>query len=428
MRILYHSAAPWVPTGYGRCTKEIATRLHNGEHDVAVQCMNSLQKGEIMWHGEDELDFELERPMKIYPTNSPFGLGDAPSHFKKHDADIHFTHFDTWMQRARNAIPQMGHDYASYIIVDHYPCPGVVIKQILNAEETICMSKYAKNALEEKGVMPTYIPHGVNTEAYRPLSGDEGVPDVVKVRDEHGSVKDVDLDDTMLFGMVAANHGDRKRIPLHLEAFNKFLQEVDDSALMYLHTDPQSDKGFNFNNVVSEIGIPKQNLIWARPDDYGDVGDEWLNKWYNVFDCMMNCSQGESWGLTITEAMSAGTPVIATNFSSMPEQLGVESDNVGYPSDREGVEWIGDSNVGVAPHGLLVQPNQPIWRERVSSKQYVVSPDDICRAMRFYYENQDVMEQHGEDAREHVVNNYDWDNAVLPAFETLFERLEDSVA
>ena len=54
----------------------------------------------------------------------------------------------------------------------------------------------------------------------------------------------------------------------------------------------------------------------------GGVPIEALNAVYNCADVFFTTTLGEGWGLTMTEAMSAGTPVIAPDNSSIPEILG----------------------------------------------------------------------------------------------------------
>lgn len=416
MKILWHSAAPWVNSGYGRCTREIVSRLQNTEHEVGIKCLSSVSNGEVEWHGEDA-PVDFEGSITVHGSEKPFGLGSVQEDFKKGDYDLYHTHFDTWMEVARKHIPEFGIPYSSYVIVDHYPVPDAVVDQVQNAEETFAMSKWAKEVLTEKGTYSKYVPHGVNTDEYHPIEEDSGeLPKAIEVVDEGGNHKQVSLEDNFIVGIVAANHADRKRIPEQMEAFERFRKEEDEDAILYVHTEVNSNKGYNLEQVRKEIGIPQENLIWCPPERYRNIGDEELNKWYNCFDVMMNCSMGESWGLTITEAMSAGTPVIVNNFSSMPEQLGKE------PRVSENVDWMGE--VGIADHGLLVSPTMGLYREKVSTKQYVCTPEDMAEALSVYHNDRDLMEEHGEKAREYVCNNYDWDEHVIPMWVEAFDELE----
>lgn len=419
MKILYYSAAPWINTGYGRCTREMVPRLQKEGYDIEIQCLDSVRGSTLTWHGE-EAPVELEEPITVHPASTRFGLGDIQDAFEKSDADLLFTHFDTWMDPANSIIPDLEIPYVSYVIVDHYPAPNKVVKQVQNAHGVAAMSKYAVAALEQKGIRSKYVPHGVDTSEYYPIekSSDDYPNKVITSSGEK------DLNNTFLFGMVAANYGNRKHIPGHMEAFKKFIKEVDDEALLYLHTDQNAENGYNLYEVAQELSIPDKNIIWPNPDDYQNVGDGYLNKWYNAFDVFMNCSFGESWGLTITEAQATGTPCIVNNFSSMPEQLGHDPSD----DDIDAKYRIGDSygcrgGFTKLPHGLAVEPSVGMFKEKVSAKQFICHPRDIFRAMKYYYENRDQMEKDGEAAREHVVNSYEWDNHVIPELVNLFDMV-----
>lgn len=420
MDILYHSAAPTVNTGYGRATREIATRIHGEDHTIAIQTMDSVRNKPIWWHGE-EFDEELHSPIKLLPGNSDLGLFDVNRHFEDIDADFYFTHFDTWMKGARDRIPEWEIPYASYVIVDHYPCPKAVVDQISNARKTITMSKFGKEALEERGVRPRYIPHGVHVEDFYPM---DDPPSEIELSLLDGGVRRVNVNDTFIVGMVAANLGDRKHIPEQMQSFKMLLDNDDEDALLYIHTKPNAGKGFDLSEIKEELGIPDKNLATPTEELWSNMDDDMLNSWYNAFNVLLNCSRGESWGFTITEAQAAGTPCIVTNFSSMPEQLGLTPDMDGWhswmSSDKRG-SWI------EAPHGIVVNPVIGQFREKVSAKQFLCHPEDIYGALRNYYYNEQLRKDHGKKAAEYVRNNYTWKDHVVPKFKQMFDEVENKL-
>jgi len=416
--VLYHSAAPTVNTGYGRGTREIATRLNEAGHDVAVQTLGSVRNEPIWWHGE-EFPGEVEKPMKLYPSNTPFGVGDAETHYEDWDADFYFTHFDTWMEPARQKIPEMEVPYSSYVIVDHYPVPDAVVSQVSNAEETIAMSKYAKEVLAEKGVRARYIPHGVNTDIYKPM---DDPPEEIVTDSPDGGERRIDVEETFIVGIVAANHGDRKHIPEQMQAFKMFLDEVDEDAVLHIHTDTNAKEGFNLQEVQKEIGIPDRNISHPHQSQYHNLTDEEMAAWYNVFDVLMNCSRGESWGFAITEAQACGTPCIVTNFSSMPEQVGITPEDPGWHNWMQGEAPYGGRKLG--PHGIAVNPAVGEFKEKVSAKQFHCSPHHIFNALKMYHNNPRRLENHGEKAAEYVRDNYTWKDHVAPAFIDFFNSME----
>jgi glycosyltransferase involved in cell wall biosynthesis len=66
----------------------------------------------------------------------------------------------------------------------------------------------------------------------------------------------------------------------------------------------------------------KDAIVYTRDltPDHG-VADERLNEIYNVFDVMVLPTAGEGFGLPLLEAMAAGVPVIATDYSACTELL-----------------------------------------------------------------------------------------------------------
>jgi len=426
MKILWHSAAPWTSSGYGRCTAEIATRIHDtDEHEVEILCINSVQRGNLVWHGED-ISYDLQNPMTVYPGKGPLGMNYVEKAMKKSNADIYFTHFDTWLEAPRKKIPKLKFPYVSYIIVDHVPVPKNVLTQIENARAVISMSEFAQDGLAKNDVVSLQIPHGVNTDKFYPIDEDsDEYPSALELTNNDGEVRRIDPSDTFVIGMVAANHGDRKNIPNHMEAFKMFLEQDnidDDDVVMYIHTEQKKKEGYNFKQVQEELGIPEKCMLWPSTEQYNAVGDDYLNMWYNVFDIMINCSMGESWGLTITEAQSAGTPCIVSNITSMPEQLGVDVTN---PDNS--IVWGAEDNenIGFAPHGLVVEPSTCIWREKQSARQFIVSPENILDAINYYYNRPEERKVDGNNAAEFVRNNYEWESHVVPKFKEFFDSLEE---
>lgn len=418
MRILYHSVVPWKHTGYATCTEEIATRLHNNGHEVAIQCLNSIRDGPIEWDGWGS-DADPDTSITVYGSQGQFGLHDVEDNFEDFNADFYFTHFDTWMSPAKDMIPEFDIPYSSYVIVDHEPAPEAIVQQVSEAHEVISMSQFATNQLSNKEVQARYIPHGVDTEIYEPLSDKQRVDSVTVGNAEEEKM--VDVEDRFIVGMIAANHGERKNIPAHMTAFKQFVDKVDDKALLYIHSERNSSNGFNLEQVRKEVGLPKENILMTPPDMYGEVDNAYLCRLYDMFDVFVNCSMGESWGLTVTEAQACGTPAIVTNFSSMPEQLGVPY------LEEEAEQHTTEVAPGVleAGHGLLCEPEVDYWKHRVDSKQKVVKSDTILKAINYYYENRELVEEHGNMAREHVVEKYDWEESVYPRFERFFNTMEE---
>jgi len=118
----------------------------------------------------------------------------------------------------------------------------------------------------------------------------------------------------------------RKNIPTLLEAFAR----VDDQSLHLLLV---GGKGWLFDEIfrrVEQLGIQK------RVHFTGYVPDGELPLWYNAATAFVFPSVYEGFGMPVVEAMACGTPVIASNASSIPEAAG-EAAQLFAPQDVDGL-------------------------------------------------------------------------------------------
>lgn len=408
LKIHYHSAPPMADTGYGVHTKNLVSRL-KGDFDPIIHSVGGWEGMGIDWQG-----------VQVYPSGAgQHGEESIPYWFNQTDSDVVFSHHDHWsMADTLRGIQQNGIPMILYTIVDHALPNGKPPKSVVKANEhaykTIVMSEWAEDVLSNSRIdqdQIQQIPHGVNTTKYAPvqpriskeeLKRDLGIPE-----------------DAFLFGMVAANYGPRKNLPQHMEAFKRFIDEYDaDDAYLYIHTHPTMTGGFNLYEVREALDLDPDRCLF--PDGhkvYHGIDDLTIVQLYNTYDVHMNVTQSESWGMTVTEAMSCGTPVIGANNSAMTEQFGVPYDT--YVTE--------DEQFRETPNGLLVHRGTEMWTQNATARRFSASVDDMVEAMAYYYNNRDKVEEHGENAREWVVENYAWDKLYEEEWKPLFEEVKDDL-
>lgn len=112
--------------------------------------------------------------------------------------------------------------------------------------------------------------------------------------------------------MYVGNLKPHKNLKRLLEAFSK-IDDLENTRLLLVG---KAFKNYDLNDIEHKLGL-SEKIIYT-----GAVSDEELVDFYNLADLFVFPSLYEGFGLPPLEAMACGTPVIASNTSSMPEVLG----------------------------------------------------------------------------------------------------------
>jgi len=310
VKVLWHSNAPWAPTGYGQQTALFAPRIRDLGHDVALSAFYGLEGATLEWDG-----------MHVYPTDvSRFGR-DLLHLWAAHHAaggDVRDVQVIALMDSWCLTSPRLTDlRVAMWTPVDHAPTPPRVIEHFQLCRTTpIAMSRFGAEMLADEGLDPLYVPHGVDTSVFRPVDEHELIRREMRVEP-----------DVFVVGMVANNQGTmppRKAFPQVFQAFARFVREVDGDAVLYLHTDVAGmNMGLNLLALSERMGIPDRNLRASDQLLY-QLGypAEGVARLYNGMDVLANPSYGEGFGIPIVEAQACGTPVIVSDWTAMPELCG----------------------------------------------------------------------------------------------------------
>jgi glycosyltransferase involved in cell wall biosynthesis len=136
----------------------------------------------------------------------------------------------------------------------------------------------------------------------------------------------------------------RKNLENLLLAYDKFRDNYPSRVILKL----TGRKAWNFENIIStyENMKYKSDVIFT-----GFVSDSELNRLYAGALALCYVSRFEGFGLPILEAFHAGTPVITSTTSSMPEVAG----NAALLVNPEKVEEITQAMLNLALHPTLRQ-------------------------------------------------------------------------
>jgi glycosyltransferase involved in cell wall biosynthesis len=221
-----------------------------------------------------------------------------------------------------------------------------------------------------------YIHHGVDTKTFAPFSQN---------RIKEIKHKLCNNEDAFCFGLIGKNT-DRKQHTRAFEAFAKLTRKYPDVdfKLLLKAGDPQglAMQGHDLAAYAKYLRIDDK-LIWidTQHDFLEGVKEDALAAFYNAFDIYLSATSGEGFGLPTVEAMSCGTPVIITDYST----------------SREIVEDC----------GFLVPYITKIVGQ-FNSERALVDVDLLAQIMEKAYLNPDGLSKMSSKSRKRCLDTFDW--------------------
>ena len=244
------------------------------------------------------------------------------------------------------------------------------------SKQTVNINKLVLEDCNNENRVFRYIPHGLNHTQYYPINEKhEEWDEFQKFRNET-LFKNQEVDFTLFFN---SRNIRRKQIPDTMLAFRAFLdslpEEKADKCRLILHTELVTDHGTDLGEVKEYLFGEKygKNVIFSHQK----LDRKHLNFLYNVADAQVLLTSNEGWGLTITEAMLTGTPIIANTTGGMQDQMRFV--------DNEGKWFEPDANVPsnhrgtYKEHGKWAFPVYPSNRSIQGSPPTPYIYDDRCK-------------------------------------------------
>jgi glycosyltransferase involved in cell wall biosynthesis len=167
------------------------------------------------------------------------------------------------------------------------------------------------NRTDNKKIMFDIIGHGTDLDTFKLLNNKE------QLREKYDFPKDA-----FIFGSFNTN-SPRKDFGTLLIAYSYFKKNHPDiKSILYLHTDPDAEDGIKLHIACERLGFEyKKDVLFPMTNAKGlkKYTKYELNELYNTLDCFATTTTAEGWGLTVTEAMSVGLPIICGNHTSLTE-------------------------------------------------------------------------------------------------------------
>jgi len=243
------------------------------------------------------------------------------------DAILHFTdpRYWTWLYEMEHEIRQ-NCSILYYTIWDDLPDPlynrnyyescdwlGCISRQTYGIVKRLTNRTDKPTWVTHKDWQVSYVPHGINTDMYKPLSEEEISADLRK-----------DLFGDMEYEFVVywTNRNIRRKQPADvIMAFKMFCENIGpekaSKVALVMHTQPVDENGTDLPAVAKTMAS-ECNIIFS---DKRRLQEE-LNQFYNMVDCTLNIANNEGFGLTTAESVMAGTPIIVNVTGGLQDQCG----------------------------------------------------------------------------------------------------------
>jgi len=373
-------------------------RVHSGVATVArelvlntAQHFNWVNVGGAINHPEQGKRLDLspdtnnntgltDSSVILYPNN---GYGDARLirqliQMEKPDAIFLITdpRYFIWLFQIENEIrKKMPIIYLN--IWDDYPAPMYNRSYYESCDALLAISKQTKNintlvlGKKAKKKVIEYVPHGLDENIFKPL---DNTPELKEFKKKLFGNKEIDF--ALFFN---SRNIRRKQIPDTMLAYKLFVdglpEEQAKKCAFVLHTQVVDDNGTDLEAVRELLfgDDKKYNIVFspsALPADQ-------MNLLYNSTDCQILLTNNEGWGLSLTEALLVGNPIIANVTGGMQDQMRFSKKGKWIDFDEK---FPSNHNGTIKEHGEWAFPVYPTNRSIQGSPLTPYIWDDRCNA------------------------------------------------
>jgi len=376
-------------------------RVHSGVATVARELVlntchhfNWVNIAGALNHPEKGKKFDLsadtntnagitDSSVSLYPVD---GYGDADLirymiEAEKPDAIMLITdpRYFEWLFMIENEIRK--HCPIIYLnIWDDYPAPLYNKAYYESCDALLAISKQTKLinelVLGEKANKKVieYVPHGLNHEVYYPIEKENELKELEQFRSNLFGNKEKDF--VVFFN---SRNIRRKQIPDTMLAFRIFLdtlpKEKAEKCAMIMHTEIVSEHGTDLE-AVRKVLFP--NYPEAIYFSTNKLDSKQLNQLYNIADAQILLTSNEGWGLSLTEAILAGTVIIGNVTGGMQDQMRFEDE---YGNWYTPTPKLPSNHTGrLKNHGTWAFPVYPTNRSIQGSPKTPYIWDDRCTA------------------------------------------------
>jgi len=400
--ILWFSNSTYGQYGYAIVSKYVVKGLR--DHGFKVVCIGLQTLGRVIKdeYGNSNLPIAFDI----------WGSDAVEPYLKAFQPDILVSMLDIWV-KPLHYLPDTVRKYPAkwlhHATISYAPISPILIDLFSKADHLVAPSWFVFNELSAVPVPRTYIPHGVNLKIYKKNK---------KARKELRG--ELGYEDKFVFLTIGRNRMHQKGFASLFHAFRTLLvnkPELKDHVVLHCHAYPYEPDGINLVMGRDRMGLKDYvKVTCVKPSESLDrfeicnennerailyqpncgLLEEEMARLYNMADCFVLATRGESFCLPIIEAQACGLTCVMTGCSTAHE-------------------LISEPKTGLVAKVIADQVNPLI------SSESIVDPTDLACKMYEIYENSELRRKFSRSAIRNA-KNYSWDK-VVPKWAELMENL-----
>ena len=387
LHVAWISDSPETPSGFGNVTRYVCEGLVQRGHQVSILGWQTKQAFD--WNG-----------CRVLPMGSdPLGADALYAYLLRHRPDAVIALADVWWlpyfaaPHVRRQLELTETPWILYFPVDGDTADGLLppswAELLREVDVPVAMSRYGKEVAARCGVESTYIPHGVDLEAFAPPADREAAKESLGLGSSFVILSD-------------SRNQPRKLLPRLLDVFARFAEGRPD-AVLHLHTDPDDEfassayYSYDVRADVAQLGLDgKVRFTPGFSMRHGEgLPIEELARYYQAADVHLLASSGEGFGLPTLQAAAAGAVPMACAYSA----------------SRELVEGHGEA-IAVADWG----------ETEFGIRRALIDVEDASAKLVRLYEDREELRRRSERSREFALG-FGWDEVIAE-----WDRLLVSIA